>query len=203
MGSPPIPTLRRRSRSAAALSLAAAIMFGSACSSPKPADDGTTTPARDAGDLDAPDGAVECSTKPNVDTYAAGLQKPGVAGQLVFELVSSAPAPPARGNNTFVVKVHSADGTALSGELTAKLDMPEHGHPTTIQPTITFDPDQSAYTLEPMYLFMVGLWRITFTFRSNPSDAGSTPDAASANAAGAPNSEATVSDSGVFYFCVE
>jgi len=203
MGSPPVTPHHRRSLSAAAVCLAAAFVFGNACSNSQPANGEAPTQASDAGDLDAPDGAVECSSKPNVDTYAAGLQKPGVAGQLVFELVSSAPAPPARGNNTFVVKVHSADGAALSGELSAKLDMPEHGHPTTVQPTITFDPDRGVYTLDPMYLFMVGLWRITFTFRSNPSDADGMPDADAANTAGAPNSVMNVSDSGVFYFCVE
>jgi hypothetical protein len=50
---------------------------------------------------------------------------------------------------------------------------------------------------------MVGLWRITFTFRSNTPDANSMPDADSANAAGASSSAINLSDSGVFYFCVE
>jgi hypothetical protein len=96
--------------------------------------------------------------------YAPGIKKPGAAGRFDFTLVSSTPAPPALGDNLFVVQVSDPDGNAMSGELSVTLDMPEHGHPSPTQPDISFDAESEAFFLEPMDLFMVGLWRITFNF---------------------------------------
>jgi hypothetical protein len=142
--------------------------------------------------LDAPDGTVACDSEPGVDTYAPGLKKPGANGAFEFELVSSTPAPPALDNNTFVVRITGADGTPLDGELSAALDMPEHGHSSPDTPVITFDAASGTFTLDPMYLFMVGLWRITLTFQ---------PAAGAGDAAGA-NGTGDTSDSAVFEFCV-
>jgi hypothetical protein len=98
------------------------------------------------------------------DVYAPGIEKPGAAGRFDFTLVSSTPAPPALDDNLFVVQVSDPDGNAMFGELSVTLDMPEHGHPSPKQPDISFDAESKAFLLEPMDLFMVGLWRITFNF---------------------------------------
>jgi len=118
----------------------------------------------------------------------------GASGLFNFELVSSEPAPPAINDNTFVVRVTDADGTALDGQLGATLYMPVHQHYSPESPLVTFDATSGTFTLDPMDLFMVGLWRITFTFQ--PQTSGT--DAA---AAGASNASDT-SDSAAFEFCL-
>jgi hypothetical protein len=151
--------------------------------------------ATGGAELDAPSGTVVCATEPGVDTYAPNLKKPGTSGSYSFELVSSTPAPPALDDNTFVVRVTGADGTPQNGQLTAILDMPEHGHTSPKTPVITFDANAGAFTLNPMYLFMVGLWRITLTFQADAADG------TMASVAGASGVEGGT-DSVVFEFCV-
>jgi hypothetical protein len=132
----------------------------------------------------SPEAGVGC-TQAEADAYTPGMKKQGDAGRYAFELLSSAPAPPALNDNTFVMQVTDADGNPVSGELSVALDMPEHGHPSPAQPEIVFDPASNAFTLDPMRLFMVGLWRLTFSFQ---------PDSPTA---------AAESDSAVFKFCID
>ena len=116
--------------------------------------------------------------------YGDEIKKAGAAGRFDFSLVSSTPSPPAQGDNVFVVQVRDANGNPAIGELSVTLDMPEHGHPSPKQPEIGFDAESEAFVLDPMRLFMVGLWRITFGFESAAS--------------GAP-----LADSAVFEFCID
>lgn len=131
-----------------------------ACSSQAPKSDHSGAAAGTTGSV------VGCRSSDG-DAYAPGLEKPGSAGYFSFSLVSSTPAPPALDDNRFVVRVSDPDGNALDGELSVALDMPEHGHPSPKQPEIHFDPESRAFVLEPMRLFMVGLWRITFHFEAS------------------------------------
>ena len=131
-------------------------------------------------------GSVGCSNSAS-DGYEPGLKKAGQAGKLEFALLSSSPAPPALDDNTFVVQVTDSEGNPVEGELSVALDMPEHGHPSPALPTVTYDADSRAFTLDPMRLFMVGLWRITFSF-----------------VPAAPVSETDgEGDSAVFEFCID
>jgi hypothetical protein len=127
--------------------------------------------------------AVGCRASDG-DAFAPGLEKPGAAGHFQFTLVSSSPAPPALDDNRFVVQVSDAEGNALDGELRVTLDMPEHGHQSPTQPEITFDEESRAFTLDPMRLFMVGLWRIRFDFETSVDGA-------------------SLADSAVFEFCID
>lgn len=138
----------------------------------------------DAGD-DQPAGAVSCGSDPRVDTYTARLEKVGTNGVLSFELRASDPAPPAKGSDTFVLQLTNSSGQPTSGELAVALTMPDHGHGTTIVPTITFDPSTQTYTVTPLYLFMPGVWRIQFSGYAGPADAG------------------PPIDSVAYYFCIE
>ncbi len=141
---------------------------------------------------DGPSGAVEC-TGAGIDTYAPGLQKNSTSGAYSFELVSTSPSPPAVNDNTFVVHITDQAGVAQAGTLTAALDMPQHGHSSPKVPLVTFDEASGNFTLDPMDLFMVGLWRITFSF---------TPSA-DAGAAGATGDGAAAMDTAVFQLCIE
>jgi hypothetical protein len=127
--------------------------------------------------------AVGCRASDG-DVYSPRLMKPGAAGHFDFTLLSSTPAPPALADNSFVVQVSNAEGDPVEGTLSVALDMPEHGHPSPKQPEISFDGESRAFVLEPMRLFMVGLWRITFSFEAELDGARST-------------------DSAVFEFCID
>jgi hypothetical protein len=127
------------------------------------------------------EGDVSCVDDERVDTYTARLERPGARGVLSFELTSSEPAPPAKGSNAFEVRILDEAGAALEGELGIALDMPDHGHGTSVTPVVTFDAPSGRYTLAPVYLFMPGVWRVALDFRV----AGSEVDRA------------------VFYFCIE
>jgi hypothetical protein len=170
-----------------------------ACSSGSP----SAAAASDAGPVpasDAPSGEVGCTNQAGLDTYADGLKKLGAAGRFEFELVSSTPAPPALDDNTFVVRVTTAGSDKpLNGELSVALDMPEHGHPSPKSPVVTFDPDAKVFTLDPMDLFMVGFWQITFSFASLSAEENGA--GGSAGEGDTPSSASP--DSAVFNFCIE
>ncbi|HYQ27397.1 MAG TPA: hypothetical protein VER04_09255 [Polyangiaceae bacterium] len=102
----------------------------------------------------------------DADVYSAGMTKPGAAGHFEFTLVSSTPAPPALGDNRFLVQVSDADGNAMSGDLSVALEMPEHGH-SSPAPEVGFDPENGVFSLQPVRLFMVGLWRASFAFQGS------------------------------------
>lgn len=148
-----------------------------ACSSQAPKSD---EPAATAG----PNGSSVGCRASDGDSFAPGLEKPGTADRFIFTLVSSTPGPPALDDNVFVVRVSDSDGKVVDGTLSVALEMPEHGHPSPKQPEIRFDPETEAFTLEPMRLFMVGLWRITFDFEASVAEDSRT-------------------DSAVFEFCID
>jgi hypothetical protein len=107
---------------------------------------------------------VSCADDSRVDTYTAKLRKSGLGGALSFELTSSEPAPPAKGTNRFEVRVTGADGEALEGDLGIELEMPDHGHGSTVTPGVSFDAESGLYTVEPVQLFMPGIWRVGLDF---------------------------------------
>ncbi len=168
-------------------------MCGACACSSSPSAAASTQPDAGNSGTDAPSGSLGCDSQAGVDSYAAGMKKAGAAGLYSFQLVSSMPAPPALDNNQFVVQVTEADGTPVNGQLSVALVMPQHGHPSPDPPVITFDAASKAFTLDPMNLFMVGLWKLTFSF---------TPDSGEAGAAGT-DGAASTGDSAVFEFCID
>ena len=128
---------------------------------------------------------VSCTDDPRVDVYTANLKKVGQRGVLTFTLVESNPAPPARRTNVLKLRVDDMDGTAVTGDLLAVLKMPDHGHNVQVQPLVTFDASSATYTIDPVYLFMAGVWRLEFDAYAVDSDAG------------------VLLDTGVYFFCIE
>jgi hypothetical protein len=132
-------------------------------------------------------GQVSCLNDPRVDNYAAGLQRKGTAGAIVFRIARSDPAPPAKGTNTFVLQTFDNTGALTMVNLGVNLMMPDHGHGTSVVPTITLDSATQSFTVTPLYLFMAGVWRIDFQAFSTAADAGA----------------GTLVDSASFFFCIE
>jgi hypothetical protein len=125
------------------------------------------------------DGTINCATDPRAMTYTANMQQAGHMGALSFVLSSSDPAPPTKGNNTWNVKLLDHAGSPVMG---ATIDvvpfMPDHGHGTSVTPVVT--PEADHYKIDPLYLFMHGLWNVTLTATSG-----------------------AVTDTAVFTFCIQ
>lgn len=162
--------------------IATALFFAVACEGSNDAP--PATGGAGAAGAQGLEGEVSCADDSRVDTYTAGLAKPGAAGELTFELISSEPAPPAKGGNTFEVSVTDAGGDPVTGDLRIVLVMPDHGHGTQVTPVVTMDPDTQRFTIAPVYLFMAGVWRIDFALYEDAD-------------AARPRDRAT------YYFCIE
>lgn len=135
-------------------------------------------------DAALPDAGYNCELEERDDEYVAGMEKVGAEG-MTFRLVSSDPAPPSRYDNTWVIEIVDDTGAAVDdGDVEVTPFMPDHGHGTSIPAVITPDPDvDGRYLVEPVNMFMPGLWEVTI--RATP--AGGT---------------AVDRDSAVFTFCI-
>ncbi len=128
------------------LALVAALAAAAACSD-EHGDDDTT---------------YNCDTDDRDEPFVAGNTRTG-AGGVTFTIVSATPALPIRGDNTWVVDV-SRGGAPLT-DVTPKLVpfMIDHMHGAGKTPVWT--PDGTVpgrYTVSEIYLWMPGLWRLTF-----------------------------------------
>jgi hypothetical protein len=163
-------------RRAVEIALACATLVGAAsagCASRDDAHD-AGVPAAAGGEGGALAGAVSCLDDPRIDSYGAGLAKPGANGALTFVLQASDPAPPAKGANLFTVVVNDAEGAPQDGVLTVDLFMPDHGHGTSVPPAVSLDEASGTYMIDPVYLFMPGVWRIELGYSAS-SSAGAEP----------------------------
>jgi hypothetical protein len=101
-----------------------------------------------------------CAMEMRDDDYAVGLSKSGMFVTASF--VSADPAPPARGDNTWVLRFVDSDGAALEGlDITATPMMPDHGHGTPVVAVVAPTAVAGEYSIAPVNLFMAGYWEIT------------------------------------------
>jgi hypothetical protein len=127
------------------------------------------------GGADA-DETVDCSTVQGVDTFTPMLEHQGASGNIDFKMMTIDPAPPARGDNTWVVQLNQMAsgvvGSPMDGAtLTVTPFMPSHQHGTPVEVQITPAGQPGQYTLTPVNLWMPGVWETTINVSS-----GSTTD---------------------------
>jgi hypothetical protein len=117
--------------------------------------------------------SYNCAAETRGDTFVAGLEKLGSAGKVDFKLMTAMPAPPARGDNTWVVQLSAAGAPVTGATITATPFMPDHRHGTPITVTVTPTATPGEYTLTPVNLWMPGLWETTIevTPAGQPKDA--------------------------------
>lgn len=135
-----------------------------------------------ASSSDTPDllPAATCTADARGEKYAAGMQHVTTNKLYTVVLVSSDPGPPAKGNDTWIIKVTDAAGAPVAGAKVSVLPfMPDHGHGTSRVVDVT-DQGGGQYQLTPLNFFMAGVWRTTVTIDA---------------AAGV--------DQALFYFCIE
>lgn len=128
-----------------------------------------------------------CEEDTRDEAYFAGISKTGENG-FTISIMDSDNAPPAKGDNSWRVKLTDATDMALSG-MTIKSTtwMPDHSHGSPVVPTLT-DEGAGEYTIAPVNLFMPGYWEITLS-AVDPGEAGPDDD--------------MIMDSVVFKFCIE
>jgi hypothetical protein len=96
------------------------------------------------------------------DVYERGLQKPGDNRRVNVAIVDAEPAPP-QPEVYNKLRVRVTDGSAQPMyDVTLVIDtlMPEHNHGVTVPIKVT-PLGQGEFELNPLYLFMAGLWEIT------------------------------------------
>lgn len=104
-----------------------------------------------------------CASDPRVQTYASGMRATGKNGKLAIELDAATPAPPAKDNNSWSIKLLDASGSPVSGAtFTVKPFMPDHAHGSSIVPAVDPAGNPGDYTVTRLNLFMPGVWQITF-----------------------------------------
>lgn len=103
----------------------------------------------------------DCAAETRDDEFALGLSKTGALVEASF--VSADPAPPIKGDNTWLIEFHDLGGQPLSDlDVVAIPMMPDHGHGTTINAEVTAMQTPGHYEITPVNLFMTGYWEITF-----------------------------------------
>ena len=98
------------------------------------------------------------------DDYFVGFQRSGSV--VTVEFVDANPAPPARGDNRWEILVTDAASTPLEDlELEVVPFMVAHGHGTPVEVEVTpVDGAPGHYILDPVNMFMAGIWDVTMTF---------------------------------------
>lgn len=146
----PSKALPRPRRGALLLLAAAALALGVAgCSGGD--GDGNTTTQPGAG----------CSEDPRVTPYLVGMEAKSSDGAVTVTFLDADPAPPAKGDNVWMLKIEDASGAAVNdATLSTEAFMPDHGHSSTVVPQITFKGD-GTYEIAGLDLFMPGVWEIT------------------------------------------
>lgn len=110
-----------------------------------------------------PDSAQSCENDPRAEAYLANMSRVGRNGNITFTLVEGQPAPPGRGDNRWVVALHDANGPLAGANLSVKPFMPDHRHGTAIDVIVTPGATAGTYVLDPVNLWMPGIWETTLT----------------------------------------
>ncbi len=117
--------------------------------------------------------AVSCAQETRADPYVAGMEAMGANGYKVV-LMTSDPAPPAKGDNVWTLQVMATGDAPVDGATVGVVPfMPDHGHGTPITATVTGTGSNGEYGATPVNLWMPGYWEVTV----NIDDGGTTDTA--------------------------
>jgi hypothetical protein len=126
----------------------------------------------DAGRLDggaARHRSLSCDTDPRVSRFAPNIEKTTQRKTFKVRIVSAEPTPPAKGLNTWIVRVLSPSGSPVSSASLAlhresdspDPSMPDHGHGSLTNAAVVRRANGD-FVVEPLDLFMPGVWRVGF-----------------------------------------
>jgi hypothetical protein len=127
----------------------------------------------DGGDSGDDETSYNCAAETRDDDFVLGLAKPGESNHYEFKLMSADPAPPARGDNTWVVQLNTmvTPIAPVSGAtLSVTPFMPDHAHGSGKTVIVTPMTEAGQYQLSPVNLWMPGLWEVTIQASAPQSD---------------------------------
>lgn len=102
-----------------------------------------------------------CAAEDRDEDFVIGLSKSSPLFTATF--VSANPAPPIKDDNTWVMEFTDPGGAPLVDPTIVVIPMmPDHGHGTPVAAVVTATTTAGQYTIDPVNLFMEGLWEITF-----------------------------------------
>lgn len=117
---------------------------------------------------DHADSALSCALETRDDDFSIGLEKDD--GDFKFMLMAADPAPPAKGDNDWTLQILGADDQPVdSASIKVTPFMPDHGHGTPIKAQVT-DQGDGMYDLDPVNLWMPGLWEVTLDLTTNADE---------------------------------
>jgi hypothetical protein len=119
-----------------------------------------------------------CATDSRATPYQAGMSVMSTTGVFAVELLSSSPGPPVKGKNTWIVRVDEAStGSALDDlDVSVTPRMPDHPSHGT-RPVVVTAAGAGTYALDPVYLYMSGVWEVRLTIVGSMVGAGTTDTA--------------------------
>ena len=121
----------------------------------------TSTPS---GQSDS-DAYVGCNGDPRINLLAFPANVATDDAALTLHFLAAEPSVPLAGDNTWTVAVQTASGgKADVSAIIGAAFMPDHGHPSSVAPIATHQPD-GTWRIEHLNLAMAGVWRVTLTLK--------------------------------------
>lgn len=109
-----------------------------------------------------PPDEVDCSLVTDDDEFTIGLEKLGASGVFTFTIMAGDPAPPARGDNTWLVQITEGTTPVAGASVLVDPFMPAHQHGPQKGVNVTESTEAvGQYELSPVNLWMPGVWEIT------------------------------------------
>jgi hypothetical protein len=125
----------------------------------------------DGGEADS--GVVGCESSPMAEVYSADMVHAGAQGKYEFTLTAATPAPPGQFANAWTMKIVDASGkTPAIADIAVVPRMPLMNHGSDQTPQLQSNAD-GTIGISDIYLFMPGLWTVTFTVSANGSSVDS------------------------------
>lgn len=127
------------------------------------------TGCSDSGD-DAP--PSRCAEETRALTYEPNMVVVGDASVVEIQVVEASPAPPDKGDNSWLLEVRDATtSTGMAGvDLTIVPFMPDHGHGSPITPSVTPAEGEGRFQVDDINLWMPGLWEVRIDVTGSATD---------------------------------
>jgi len=108
------------------------------------------------------DQTYRCDTETRAVVYAPGMVATGNDAVYEIELVEATPAPPDKGDNSWLIEVRDATTTTPTSavDLVVTPFMPDHGHGSPITPVVTPGAGDGRFQIDSLNLWMPGLWEV-------------------------------------------
>ena len=105
---------------------------------------------------------LRCDEEDRADAYTPGMVAEGADAVYSVRLLESTPAPPSKGDNTWILDVldHDSSAPVDGATITVKPFMPDHGHGTPVRPVVAPTGEPGQFQVDQVNLWMPGYWEV-------------------------------------------